>query len=426
MPSYPLSPWRKLARSPQENAALAALTQPSQEQVLAQQQAAFGETPPEAPAPAGPSRPIPTMEKGSGQSWGLEMTADELNNLRAQKLNMMNPSQLAAAAKNIIDLPAYQDQEKGINKFQDLIALESKNSEPQMDWSPLVALTDSQTGSNLAKGYKAPDNAGNRKRVLDYISKIQDDRRDLLKSIVSGVSAQKAGFDVSQTQTKNQTQETIKAQDPAKSEKTPSPGSAMADKRTKEMFTMKTINEDMKPFEQMADRLATLHSALAQNDLQSVQATLSIIAKSIGADSGMLSNQDIARTMPPTLGLTLANFDAFFNDNPNAALKPEITAGLRKLANIAFERGEARYSQSLARKKAEVESTWGPGFGNIFVPSEKRALEIKKFRQGLVDEDTKTNAGIGVSPADAAKAAEKKAVQDKMDRIEKLLQKDGK
>jgi hypothetical protein len=98
------------------------------------------------------------------------------------------------AYKNAADSTAYKDQQAGIDQLRQMAALAAQRP-AQLDLSPLLALTDSQTGSHLLAGYQHPEST--QQRLADAFNaaqKIQQDQRDLSKNIFDTVVKQKGGF----------------------------------------------------------------------------------------------------------------------------------------------------------------------------------------------------------------------------------------
>jgi hypothetical protein len=122
--------------------------------------------------------------------------------------------------------PAYLNQERGIDNLQEMLRARLALAKPQLDLTPLMSLTDAWTGSKMAGNYKAPKN-DDADTILAAQAKLQDDRRDLFKSLLGTISAQKGGgVYIDQAGLKSTAGSKASASDPdAKASKGPDPTS---------------------------------------------------------------------------------------------------------------------------------------------------------------------------------------------------------
>lgn len=119
-------------------------------------------------------------------------TEKELREQLKKAQDTFSPEKMAEMEQIAHNSPAYQEQIAGLQGQEDLLA-NLPPSKRQMNLSPLMAWADSVTGSKLLPGYKPPAQTDRDKMILDYYEKIQDNKRDLYKSTMEGLKAQRAG-----------------------------------------------------------------------------------------------------------------------------------------------------------------------------------------------------------------------------------------
>jgi hypothetical protein len=103
------------------------------------------------------------------------------------------PETLDPTLQYLRSLPELQDLRKSQATMQDLLAMEAQSQKPQLDLTPLMALADHvNKGGDMAKTYKAPKNDSFSK-VLAYGDKIQDNQRDIAKTLIDAVKSTKSG-----------------------------------------------------------------------------------------------------------------------------------------------------------------------------------------------------------------------------------------
>jgi len=81
--------------------------------------------------------------------------------------------------------------------------------------------------------------------------------------------------------------------------------------------------------------LNSLDEAVADGAVNRVSALLSAVAKGIGKESGMLTNQDIQRVFLENLDTLLTKIKAFVKSNPDEQFPPNVLGPLRRLSASA-------------------------------------------------------------------------------------------
>lgn len=137
-----------------------------------------------------PEPSVKSVPKGSGLQASDEATGKAGGRTNVQRMLTMSPDEWQSSYESAMQTPAIQEQMKGIHDIRDLLTMEAQ-APSQLNLAPLAALTDSMTGSRLLAGYAPPQDR--QKRLADYMLKIQDDRKDLAKTIIDAIGKQKAG-----------------------------------------------------------------------------------------------------------------------------------------------------------------------------------------------------------------------------------------
>lgn len=155
------------------------------------------------------------MAKNSGKTSQAKVTSNLDKKGVLNQTLFMDPTQFQAAIDNITKTDAYKQQSQGIDDMRELMKI-GMNRTPQMDLTPLNDLANNWSRDGWKTNYKAPDNmpAAPTQLLQKYMDKLQDDRRDLFKSTVSAIGAQKAGSNLSSYDLKQLIESMNKSQDP--------------------------------------------------------------------------------------------------------------------------------------------------------------------------------------------------------------------
>lgn len=91
--------------------------------------------------------------------------------------------------------PYMKDMQKGIDEQESMIAMAQNRPAANDYWvRPLLSLADAQTGSNMAKDFRpGPTQPEIDAQVMGLRSKLQDDKRDMSKALLDGITKLKAG-----------------------------------------------------------------------------------------------------------------------------------------------------------------------------------------------------------------------------------------
>lgn len=168
------------------------------------------------------------------------------------------------------------DQIAQLDSFKDQLQA-FKQFSPQLDLSPVMALVDSQTGSDLMKGYTRPKTQFEHQRQiksmeLDLLKRkkeIQGERTKLLKA---DNSAKWLQFQVKQQH--KQEQDDLKQTN-----------------RLSGIYTKQFVA----PIEEATGALASIEAAINTGNVRRIKSQLAKIAKTLNGETGALSEGDVTR-----------------------------------------------------------------------------------------------------------------------------------
>lgn len=322
----------------------------------------------------------------------------------------------------------YQLQEKGIKDTQDLLALYAENTPTPLDLSPAFGfLNMHRQDRGLAPvQYKAPTPYRETfEKVMSAQKGLADQRADMAKMIRDSIRSMRSG---QSTETVgNLLAETLASQFGQIALGQPRIGGAgsASDLRIKEKDVRDRINKTMQPLEERYEQLGNMKAAIDSGDYTQLGAMLSIAAKNIGAETGVLTDRDIQRVLPRTIAKDIASLQAYLTNNDGVKLEPSVTAGLRKLVAIAMTNAEKKHRASLQRQMSQYKNS--KSYGNVDVdaiaePAEMALKDIKKW----ADEFQASNSPKQTMAQKNAPGASGLTPEQRRARIEKLRKELGK
>ncbi len=203
---------------------------------------------------------------------------------------------------NELKIQALKDQEQGI-KDQEARARILEQVKPQMDYSALAALVDSQTGSKFSQTYKT-GNEDIRKQLQDNIGvydKIQtrkgaftDDQINLLKAQLGGYTTQSLLREAANAVTS-----------------TNKPPSTNGESSRENQFNREYRGQLGKLQDDVVATEASyknIEEAMGSGDFATINLMLAQIARRISGEKGVLTDPDIQRTMPAQFEGDVAKF----------------------------------------------------------------------------------------------------------------------
>ncbi len=186
--------------------------------------------PPEAQrAPATPEwqpKPGPTFadnpnfaeaaQKNSGKSASQAVTQGRTQTNQITEYQLADQAKMAALREVLMSTPEYKAMSEGNSRMEEILAAQAQRP-PQLDVSAVLSLADHLTGGKMAANYKAPSEQDllNRKMLLDYQSKLQDDKRDVFKSLQDSFTKLKTGTTTDSDIFKLLVADKLQAEDPA-------------------------------------------------------------------------------------------------------------------------------------------------------------------------------------------------------------------
>ncbi len=117
---------------------------------------------------------------------------------RAVTKDIRDPAEFEKFAESYRQTPEFQAQQQGAKELEDAINMKmGKGAEGNSAWvKPLLALADSETGSNLMAGYTPP---APQDKLLALKEKLQDNKGNVLKELSSAFKAAKTGSETDST-----------------------------------------------------------------------------------------------------------------------------------------------------------------------------------------------------------------------------------
>lgn len=328
--------------------------------------------------------------------WNAEAKLqDTIKNIVAAN-TYMGPEQANALMGMVKDLPIMKEREESRARERELQREVLSSLPTGVDVSPLMALTDAWTGSNLAKSYKAPPGWDARaKLLLDYGQKMQKDEQDQLDSMIkmaqymkSGSTTEQLGSVLGQSYSMGQT--------PLGQPKLGGAGRPR-DPQIEDKYLISMANKAYDKFSEANRQLNTLEDNLARGDLQGLQISLGFASRQLGGQMGVLTDKDVRQTLPATGLQTLAQLEAYVTNNPNVLLDPKITKGLKELAAIARTKLESKYTDDLGKLRNAVSASSLKGREPILdaykltpkapEAAEKKAPSLKDMFQKLMEKE---------------------------------------
>jgi hypothetical protein len=124
-------------------------------------------------------------------------TATQTSSGKTNKNTYLNPDEYDSIRSTLVNTPEMQSQQEGADKLQNMLDMNADflgKQASRINLAPLMALADSQTGSNLSKGYTQPEAPQDMmSKLADFATKVQAKKEDISKQIMSGVKDLKSG-----------------------------------------------------------------------------------------------------------------------------------------------------------------------------------------------------------------------------------------
>jgi hypothetical protein len=199
------------------------------------------------------------VAKGSGLSKEDSASDKNASTSRFVQDQYMPAEQYEDLYNTTASLPTFKDQLEGVNNLQELASYQAAMP-TQMDLSPLMQLAENASGKKIA--YTKPKTAEDRQAVLlAYAAKLQDDRRDVSKSITDAMAKRKYGSFLDTQQTEQLARMVDQAADPMKYAKIARAGSA--GKGYDAAKDVEKLQKKLAPYDDMLSSVEQFESAVA-------------------------------------------------------------------------------------------------------------------------------------------------------------------
>lgn len=107
----------------------------------------------------------------------------------------------------------------------------------------------------------------------------------------------------------------------------------------------------LQPVLEDTKQMEIMDQAFASGDSQKIGNVLSLYARSISGEKGVLTDQDISRVMPRNYQGTVAQFISYLSSTPSADIPKEYTVKMRELIDLTKEKLAKKYKTTLDSKK---------------------------------------------------------------------------
>lgn len=255
------------------------------------------------------------------------------------------------------------EQKRGVEDLSNIYKAQLENQKPQVDLSPLLALTDTWTGSKMQAGYKRPETSdemaekamGMQAAINKARSGLTDDQTKFLQSELNnkllGSMSRRRNFEDAQL---------LKKED--------------------------TIRKDLdksvfEPIKLRQEQFSNIDDAFASGDYQSVWAMLSQFSRGVSGEKGVLTDHDITRVMPKNIYGDIAKVKSYFSETPSTQMDQKYVQQLRNLVGIARKNASRVYGQLVNDKEKTYRSSLS--YKNVMDSSGKEMFGVANDRVKL-------------------------------------------
>lgn len=268
---------------------------------------------------------------------------------------------------------AIKDQEQLIKKMTPY--------EHKIDFSPLMALSDSWGGTNLAKNYQRPETeeehqaklADLNNKLLAQKNALSGNDNDLIKLSVikqaNDAASKNARFDENM-QFKKETQ--------------------LQQDLDKDLFD---------PINKRSAEFGQIDAALAKGDWATIGATMSQFSRGIAGEKGVLTDKDVERVMPKSFQGDLAKLKSYFANTPTEQMDPAYVKGLQELSILARKNAADVYGRMVSDKRRLYGSR--ATFSGMMSPGSSGDMMLKTAENRITDFG---KSATGAPPTDPARA----------------------
>jgi hypothetical protein len=271
----------------------------------------------------------------------------------------------------------FEQQQEAVNK-QHQAADEAEALPTGLNLAPLLALTDSWTGSKMAPSYQQPESPeekqlrvaklrqlageGQEKVTKQQLSLLLGEGKDdtnLLRALASGMGGAAGDIKALQLQ----------------------------------LAKDKYLSEDLKkietPFEDQLQDLEFVQEGLESANVQALGTIISKYSRVVAGEKGVLTDEDVNRTSLKNFFKDIASVQSYFSKNPASKIPPEYVQGMIELTERAKEKLVKKTENYLSghRHKFSVLDSYrdmmlpGQGGDRAFKGYEERVGKYKKSKE---------------------------------------------
>jgi hypothetical protein len=341
-------------------------TIPSPAKVAPKSDEVVGPPAPEKPAapaaPAGVEMPLPARTLGvRGEDTRAKQSGQSTNTYNKQEV--LGPDEYRQALKYLdggdtfrtdreLGPPRAMEAQKNSIDDMDASVLDYMKMPAQTDFSPLMALVDTWTGSKLAGAYNAPESGSERllnvAKLKDAIAKqrgqFTDSQINLLKTLTGGYTQFK---DVRGTE-----MATSQTNDDPNLVRTAGRGGGGSGNNP----LLKEMRANLDKITQSAaarnEQFAQIDDAFKSGQYQRIMGILGQYARGVSGEKGVLTEPDIQRLIPSNWQTTVAKLDSYFRITPSSKVDPMYVAQLRKSIAEAKRNAASVYNGLIKTKEA--------------------------------------------------------------------------
>lgn len=336
----------------------------------------------EVASPTGAPTPYTTMENTDTRApQGILPQAEQADVLRSAiqeaKQNAAKREAATRRAQGLFDESRAQQME-GLSQLEKDTS-EMRGQTQRTNWSPLLSLTDTWTGSNFSKSYDAPPTPEEmQKQKLAANQMLQRARGEITQGDIEALRASSAGYG-SASDMLNLTNQ-IGRQDRADRTYDTKLDDNIKDTVDKQLFSAGKEND----FEKTESMFSQMEDSFSKGDSLSFMTALGPFARQVAMEKGVLTDTDLARLNPSTLQTEINKINAWRQANPNQPLPKSFTQPYVEIVQRAKKNLAAKKLKEIERQESGFKMRGGYSdtmqkgkFGNEYFSQAKE--RVKRF-----------------------------------------------
>jgi len=268
----------------------------------------------------------------------------------------------------------FEQQQEAVNK-QHQAADEAEALPTGLNLAPLLALTDSWTGSKMAPSYQQPESPEEKQLRVAKLRQLAGEGQEKVTkqqlSLLLGEGKDDTNLLRALAVAGGSGQQDMKR---------------MMLQWQKDKYLTEDLGKIEKELESKIEALDGVEEGLSRGNIQALGTVVSNYARSVSGEKGVLTDEDIFRVIPKNIYKDVAGLVSYFKKTPAEKIPPEYVAEMRALTELAKERllGKTEaYLQGHRGRLSVLESTadmMAPGGSGdrAYIGLEDR---VKKYRK---------------------------------------------